>query len=153
MSLTTDVLHELFEYREGKLYNRFYRSNLSIAGQEAGSDNGKGYLKVWINNHHYFVHRVIYQMFHGHIPRNMQIDHINRNKKDNRIENLRVVNNAGNQQNVIRKKGYCFNPKRNNYRVRIQTNDKRIEIGSFNTEEEARAAYLKAKEHYHGVKV
>ena len=108
MSLTTDVLHELFEYREGKLYNRFYRHPLSIEGQEAGSDNGKGYLKVWINKHHYFVHRVIYQMFHGHIPRNMQIDHINRNKRDNRIENLRVVNNAGNQQNVIRKKGYCF---------------------------------------------
>ena len=151
MSLTTDVLHELFEYKEGKLYRKVTTGG-QLKGAEAGSLHHEGYLDVKINGKQYRVHRIIYMMFYGHIPRNMQIDHINRNRMDNRIENLRVVTHCENQWNVSEKKGYHFIPKYNKYRVRITANRKRILIGDYNTEEEAADAYKEAKEKYHIIK-
>ena len=151
MSLTTDVLHELFEYREGKLYRKTTIGG-QLKGVEAGHLHHEGYIDVKINNKQYRVHRIIYMMFYGHIPRNMQIDHINRNRTDNRIENLRVVTHCENQWNVSEKKGYHFVAKHNKFRVRITVNRKRILIGDYNTEEEAAAAYKEAKEKYHIIK-
>ncbi len=83
------------------------------------------------------------------------IDHINGIKDDNRICNLREVDNQKNQFNkhYSRKgyqvKGYSKNFRNNKYYSRIKLNGKQIHIGTFLTEEEARNAYLQAKEKYH----
>jgi hypothetical protein len=76
-----------------------------------------------------------------------QIDHINRNTLDNRLVNLRNVNQNQNQWNRSNTKGYT--KVRNKYRACIRCNGKRINIGYFDTEELARQAYLEYKSKYH----
>lgn len=78
-----------------------------------------------------------------------QLDHINGIKNDNRICNLRPVTHQQNQFNKLTTNGYTFIEKSKKYRSRIMLNKKDIHLGYYNTEEEARNAYLAAKEIYH----
>ena len=75
-----------------------------------------------------------------------QIDHIDRNRQNNNMNNLRIVSNQENSFNQTAK-GYSKNGKR--FQAQICFNNKRLNIGRFDTEEEARNAYLQAKEKYH----
>jgi hypothetical protein len=76
------------------------------------------------------------------------IDHINRIKTDNRIENLRVSNNQKNQWNQDAKGYYCSG--NNSWRAYITPPDGvQIKLGTFKTEEDAHNAYLEAKNTYH----
>ena len=67
--------------------------------------NYKGYLKFAINDGKcvkiYTSHRAIWETFNGEIPEDMQIDHINTVRDDNRLENLRCVTPSGNSNNEI----------------------------------------------------
>lgn len=76
-----------------------------------------------------------------------QLDHINCIRDDNRIINLRPVNNQQNSFNRSTSKGYYKT--NNKYRSQITINNKTINLGYFNAEEEARQAYLAAKQIYH----
>jgi hypothetical protein len=78
------------------------------------------------------------------------IDHINRDKSDNRIENLREVTQSTNLENRDCK-GYNYDKIRNKWRARIKVNKKEIFLGRFDTEYEARQAYLDAKKIYHNI--
>lgn len=78
-----------------------------------------------------------------------ELDHINGMRNDNRIENLRSVTRQQNQWNQINAKGFCWNKSKNKYSAQIKYNDKRKFLGYYNTEEEARNAYLNAKQIYH----
>lgn len=78
------------------------------------------------------------------------IDHINGIRDDNRIENLRVVTNQQNNWNQVRAKGYTKRPN-GKYQVLISLNDKKIYIGTYDTEQEAHTAYLEAKLKYHNI--
>ena len=113
-----------------------------------------GYKKYVISiNKQYILSRVIYK---AHNPEwditdtssSNQIDHININSLDNRIENLRVLNN---QQNNFNKevKGYNWLKNTNKWRAMIMVNGKSIHLGYFTEEADARQAYLTAKEKYH----
>ena len=76
------------------------------------------------------------------------IDHINQNKIDNRLKNLRSVTRLQNQWNQKERKGYTFYKRDNKWKAQISIKGKQTHIGYFNTEEEARNAYLKEKEKY-----
>ena len=76
------------------------------------------------------------------------IDHYNQIKTDNRIENLHIVNNQQNQFNT-RAKGYSWCETRQKWIARIKLDGKSEHLGRFDTEEEARQAYLDAKAIYH----
>lgn len=78
-----------------------------------------------------------------------QLDHINTIRSDNRIQNLRIVNNQQNCFNKKTTKGYYYCKQTNKYRATICYNYKIIALGRFDTEQEARQAYLQAKEKYH----
>jgi len=120
------------------------------------SINTKGY--YYIQLYHkikksYMVHRVIYKFNNPewdmtYTPNN-EIDHFDNNKTNNYIENLRVVNSSENKQNVISAKGYSWNKRDNKYYASIRINKKQIHLGCYDTAEEARAAYLVAKDKYH----
>jgi hypothetical protein len=76
------------------------------------------------------------------------IDHINMVKTDNRICNLRPVTNQQNAFNV-NAKGYYWDSINNKFKAQIMLNGKQISLGRYKTEEDARHAYLLAKEKYH----
>ena len=76
------------------------------------------------------------------------VDHKNKNSLDNRIENLRILTHQQNQFNS-KAKGYCWCKYNKIWKAEIMANDKRIYLGSFKEEADAKNAYLEAKEKYH----
>lgn len=74
-----------------------------ISGRKRGPYTGfkstMGYRKIHIAGHEYFLHRLAFLIMTGSMPE--QVDHINRNKEDNRWENLRATNNSLNQTNTV----------------------------------------------------
>lgn len=94
----------------------------------------------------------IYQYILGTKYENVIVDHINMNRFDNRKRNLRIVDgscNATNQEH----KGYTFQKDTNKYLVRVRIGKKDINIGRYDTEEEAEIMYLKASLLLHKEKI
>jgi hypothetical protein len=108
-----------------------------------------GYLVIKINVKSIMIHRLIACCFLGFdINNENEIDHINRMRNDNKIDNLRIVSKSQNQWNRGAK-GCCWNKREKKWTAYIQVNKKRIYLGYYDIEEEARNAYLKAKKKYH----
>ena len=105
--------------------------------------NANGYLTIQIENKLYLSHRIIYKAFHPEFDlySPLHIDHINRDKTDNRIENLRLVSNQQNQFNT-NAKGYT--KRKFGFEAQIVLNGKRYSK-RFKIEEDARNWYLEQK--------
>lgn len=123
-----------------------------INGQELKSNKEYFSFGITHKNRQYLIlgHIFIWYFYYNEVieyPK-YQIDHINRDKKDNRISNLRKVTQNQNQHNR-NDKGYSYLKSHNRWYARIIVNGKRIHLGSYKTEQEARNSYLKAKMLYH----
>jgi hypothetical protein len=82
----------------------------------------------------------------------LQVDHIDGNRMNNSIDNLRMVTlNENIFNNLHFVKGYFYNKATGKYHSEINAYGKKYVLGSFNTKEEAREAYLKAKKKYHKI--
>ncbi len=147
--LSQDLLKELFDYKGGNLIWKVSIGKRAKVGNIVGSINNYGYIVTTINKKSYLVHRLIYAWHYGIFNSSMQIDHINRDRSDNRIENLRVVTNQQNKFNKTNTKGYTYNKKNKKFQARITINGKEKNLGYFNNEDEAHTAYLNAKEKVH----
>lgn len=115
---------------EGYLVHRYGR----CAGKKAGGyDKSCGYWRVKVSNKSYLVHRVIYLM---HYPDHVgDLDHINRDKLDNRVENLRpcnrpqnVVNSRMRSDNTTGYKGVVFHKATGKYQAQTMHFGKRITL-------------------------
>ena len=109
-----------------------------------------GYKYIRIGDKRYYLHRVIGYLFLGlniDDPKEM-IDHIDRDKSNNNLENLRIVSRQQNSFNT-EAKGFVFDKKSNKFKAYITLNGKLNHLGYFDTEEEARRVYLDAKQKYH----
>lgn len=118
-----------------------------------GSSNKDGYLVINIEGKNYRVHRVIYKLYHPDwniedISKENKIDHENNNRMDNRIVNLRNVTDQENHFNT-NAKGYCWHKNAKKWVAKICLNRKDIHLGYFDNEDDARKAYLDAKQIYH----
>ena len=96
------------------------------------------------------VHRIIAYAFLGLDIENPKeiVDHIDRNKLNNNVVNLRIVTKQQNAFNT-NSKGYFWDKPRNKWRSRISVSGKHVHLGRYKTEACARYAYLTAKNHYH----
>ena len=155
MPLSKEMLNELFEYRNGKIYYKVSRSR-NKAGSKAGTyrphDNA---YQVIINGKHYLTHRIVFMMHHGYLPQ--FVDHIDRNRSNNKIENLREASLEQNAQNAkVRKdatsgvKGVSWSKVDKVWRVRVQANGKRKDFGGFKDLELAELVAMEARHKYHG---
>ena len=112
-----------------------------------------GYRQVKINYKIYLYHRVVYFIHNDDWKihdtcRDNSIDHIDRDKLNNNIENLRVATHQQNMWNQ-NSKGYCFRKASGKYHARIMVDGEQKHLGMFVSEDEARNAYLDAKAKYH----
>ena len=126
---TYERLHQVFDYKDGQLFRK--------SGKLAGGVHPFGYVKVRADGKMYMAHRLIYKMFNKNFETGT-LDHINNNRADNRIENLRMASRAENNRNaVIRKdntsgvKGVYWNSRENYYTAAISYNGKRKVLGNF----------------------
>ena len=124
-------------------------------GDIAGSDNGNGYLRIMIDERHYRCHRLAWLYCHGQWPA-AHLDHINRDRADNRIANLReatrsqnMANRSSQQNSTHGFKGVIRNHKRWSARIKPPKN-KYIHLGTFDTPQEAHDAYLVAAHKIYG---
>lgn len=136
--------------------------NTRFSGKPAGSPNGSGYRQVNLDGKVYLAHRVIWTMVHGDLGPN-DIDHINGDRSDNRLENIRSVSRTLNLRNSATKSrgaiGVCGVSRHTltgKYRAYVGIDGKQVHLGFFENVDDAIAARAEANKAYgfterHGV--
>ena len=151
-TLNKDLLWDLFDYRDGVLYNKKHRCSRSVIGSAVGTISNTGYCVTYVNSIRFSVHRLIFMMHHGYLPK--YIDHINGIKTDNRIENLRpaTLSENGCNRNGIGKsgiKGVHWNKYHKKWTVTCWKNKKHYFFGHFKNIEDAKVAVINARNLLH----
>jgi hypothetical protein len=118
-------------------------------GKETLSKDKRGYKMLAVNNSnhkfHLWGHHFAYFMVYGNVDFIM-LDHINKDKGDNRISNLRSVTSSENLHNK-ESIGCWFDTNRNKWATAIKINGVRKSLGRYNTKKEALEVYMSHKKH------
>lgn len=157
LTITLSRLKELFDYNPstGLFARRVTRGNQK-KGRIAGTLHPKGYRIILIDGGFYKAHRLAWFVMYGEWPKK-QIDHINSDRNDNRISNLREATNSENQMNQILKsnnksgfKGVCWNKRLKRWVSQININGRVTHLGLFVDLNEAATTVRNAREKHHG---
>lgn len=123
--------------------------------KEAGTITPYGYKAINIDHTVYLAHRLAWFYVNGEWP--TELDHINGNKLDNKISNLRIASSSQNKRNRPKQannksgyKGVCFYPPLKKWHAQIHINRKRIHLGYFKCPTAAHFSYIKAAKELHG---
>lgn len=151
------LVAEYFDHKDGHLYWKkvMHPNKQYLVGQEVGSIHKTGYRHVtWMGKIHK-VHRLIFLLKHGYLPK--EIDHINGDRQDNRIENLREVTRSENQfnkamcsNNTSGFRGVNWHKHSKSWVVRVCTKGKTKILGYFKDLELAGLVADEARNLYHG---
>jgi len=145
---TLDIkkLHDTFHYDQetGAFMRRaLHHSNVA----QAGCINRAGYRQINLKYKLWYAHQLAWAYVYGYLPA-CDIDHINGDKSDNRISNLRLATRSQNMQNTgLRSsntsgfKGAYFFKRTGTWKSEIKIEGKRIHLGYFNSAEDAALAY------------
>ncbi|PWC54682.1 hypothetical protein TSA6c_00105 [Azospirillum sp. TSA6c] len=125
------------------------------AGQAVSCVSGAGYVQIRIDGKRHSAHRLAFLWMTGNWP-DKQVDHINRDRVDNRWGNLRLANSSQNlanrplnRNNTSGVKGVCWDRRDEKWSARIRANGKRRFLGCFSDINDAAAAYdAAAKQHF-----
>jgi len=142
-----------FKYEDDKMYRKL-KTKWHCCNDS--KPNSNGYIRITIDkkNKKYLLHRLIYK-YHNEdfdltYSYNNEIDHIDINESNNKIENLRLVNHSKNQRNQKKLnncssqyRGVSWNKQNNKWRVNIRIDGKVKHLGYFEKEEEAGEVYKK----------
>jgi hypothetical protein len=159
MAITQERLKEVLTYAPdtGVFYWAKKTCAKVVVGKEAGCISPRGYRHIRIDGTLHLAHRLAWLFSHGSIPDGMQVDHINRDKSDNRISNLRLATNAENARNqdghrrrASAFKGVFWDKTGKNWGARICVDRTHKYLGGFPTEKQAAAAYDRAAAQFHG---
>ena len=152
--LTQSFVRRIFEYKEGVLYWK-EQHGTKVPGDKAGYvDNRSGYIRLGINCKRYFAHRVVFLYFHGHLPK--MLDHKDRNKQNNRIDNLREctsyqnnIHRVGNCKSTSKYKGVSWSTARKKWVAQAKVEGHMYFIGRYMDEVEAAEAYDAFVQNWH----
>lgn len=143
-----------YEPISGRLYWR--ESNCRRkAGEVAGNVGPRGYVTVGIGGRLVLAHRLIWLMVHGEMP--VEMDHLNGDRADNRIVNIRPATHTMNMENRRTASsnnrsgllGVSWGARQRRWYARITTGGKIRHLGYFDSPEAAHEAYVKAKHKLH----
>jgi hypothetical protein len=147
MVLTQKRLKQLLNYNSetGIFTWKETRTFTALSGSTAGSKNSCGYIRIKLDGQEQMAHRLAWMFIHGKLNTQLEIDHINGVRDDNRILNLRQVNSSQqrmnsklNRDNTSGYRGVVKDSRGNGrWRVFIQ----REFVGSFKTKEDAIIAH------------
>jgi outer membrane protein assembly factor BamB len=147
-----EVLH--YDPDTGVFVWRIGRKHV-IAGTTAGSLDNYGYLIIMVDRQRYRAHRLAWFYSYGVWPAD-QIDHINRDRVDNRLVNLREANNTENAQNTLKKKnntsghkGVRLDKRFGLWYAHIRVGGNKHYLGTFPTAAEAGECYRVAARIFH----
>ena len=149
--------NKIFIYDNGILRWRNRRGKAK-PGSVAGCVDKNGYVRIRYNGVLLLAHRIIWEMHNGKIPEGMEIDHIWHNRRDNRIENLRLASRLENSKNVSLLKrnksgrvGVCWRKKEKKWHATIYDKGKSVHLGLFSSIDDAIMAreQAEAKLGYH----
>jgi len=155
VGLTKELLDErfVFNLETGIVTNRIRTAQRTKVGEEAGCLNLYGYRQICINGRLCLTARVIWFFVKGEWPAN--IDHINHDRSDNRLINLRSVTKAENNRNMSKRSdntsgvtGVYWNKQRNKWVAHIQVGGKNNHLGYFTNLADAATARAAAKVEY-----
>lgn len=150
--LTSERLRELLDYdpETGVFTNRFSRGAAkagAVAGRSIGSS---GYLRIMVSGRHYLAHRLAWLYMTGEWPKE-EVDHINRDKIDNRWANLREATRTDNAINQIRSSRALprgVRRAKSRFQASLKVDGQFVHLGNYATPEEAHAAYLDADKRF-----
>lgn len=146
---------DIFDYSDGFLYWKKSVDWRVKAGDVAGFKHSHGYIAVSVDSKLLLAHRVIWEMLRGAIPEEMEIDHVDKCRTNNSIENLRLVSRIENLRNKGMYKcntsgvtGVVFNKQRSKWAANIRINGKLKHLGYHVEFEEACKARYSAERLY-----
>lgn len=152
------LLHDRYRYDPGTgdlIYR--YDVHVGYTGRRAGSPaHPDRYVLVSVNNVAYTAHRIIWAMCHGRDPGDACLDHVNGNRSDNRIANLRLATVQENRRNSCLYKNNRCGIKgvsalaNGRYRVRIRIDGKLRSLGTYRNKIFAGLVYARAAKIYFG---
>jgi HNH endonuclease/AP2 domain len=159
LKITTERLRELLEYdhETGIFTWKLTRNGKAPRKSQAGHiSKESGYCLLGIDRRLYRAHQLVWLWETGEWP-NSELDHINRNRSDNRFSNLRLATSRQNKVNGPKLstntsgfKGVSFNKQRNKWIAQIKVPGKNLALGYFLTPEEAHAVYCEIAKELHG---
>ena len=146
--------HFCYEPETGLMFSRTNRRNCK-PGDVVGTRDRQGYIVTSLYKRMMRIHRMAWAMTYGRWPVAL-IDHINGNKSDNRISNLRESTNSENKQNIGKSAanrsgflGVSFHKKTGKWAANIKLGGQSKYLGVFQSPADASAAYQAAKSEMH----
>ena len=154
-NMTQEYAHSLFEYKDGSLYWKVRKAPHVKIGAKVGSPEVNGYETVYVDGRNWRIHRLVFLMQHGYLPK--VLDHINGDRKDNCIENLReatacqnAYNKPAQSNNKSGEKGVRWHKQIKHWCVEIQVNKVKHYLGIYKDLELAALVASEARDLYHG---
>lgn len=156
--LTLERLKYLVHYNPttGMFTRLVATSGRASVGSICGDTDSKGYWRLRVDGRRYLAHRLAWFYMTGEWPKG-EVDHKNRERTDNRWSNLRDSDTFTNKRNTpayknnrVGFKGVSWHTCSKKWRARIRIDGTEMNLGLFDTPEEANAAYAKAAKRYFG---
>jgi len=152
--LTQDYLKKILKYKDGKLYWKIDRGNNSCKNKQTGLlSKNDGYGRISLYGKSYLAHRIIWLYHYGYMPK--FIDHLDHNRSNNSIDNLADKTHQENHRNRKLHKnnssgftGVTYHKTKKLWTAQITLGMKQVQLGQFDTLEEAIGMRLTANDHY-----